>query len=288
MYKVRANGTQEGNTINLGTDVRTLASFNNEVPIVEGYNWINNPNEFELTLDDLNMLALHGQDGDVIIGQTSSVAYNIVGKRWVGPADFRLQPCKGYIFFTMSDNHQNINLLFSGRPSSLLTSMINSEARQHTSRLPWTLKNRGYADNMPMMVRIEGLDQPENYVIGAFVNEECRGVGEVVTRDVMLVNVAGKYGDKVTLRLYNRLTDEELAVNQQMNYTSMLGSLSSPLRLTASVDLGVNHNLNANFSVDKDAVIYSVSGQRLSAPGRGINIIRTTEGSRRILKTIKK
>ena len=269
MYKVLAGSAAgSSNVINLGSDARVLARGDvASIAIPEGYTWVNNPNEYDLTLADLKQLQLNGVDGDVIIGQNGSAAFDILSKRWIGNSSFRLQAGKGYIFYTSISKHQPINLLFRGRPTTV-TPAPSRVAAQRSN--PWELRNRGFADNMPVLARIVGLDRPDDYAIGDFVGDECRGEGAVVVRDIMMVDVAGERGEKVTFRLYDRTTGEEYSLDGKVRLTAILGSLSAPLRLQAPAVTGISQQPSAD---ERPSAVYSVSGQKLVRPRKGVNIV---------------
>jgi hypothetical protein len=124
---------------------------------------------------------------------------------------------------------------------------------------------------MPVIATIEGLKDPENYVVGAFVGDECRGEGQLAVRNVMIINVAGDQNEQVTFRLMNKQTGMVTDIAEQVRYTSMLGSLQQPMKLTSPVTTGIS-NVTAN-AASRKADIFTISGQKLSAPRRGINIV---------------
>jgi hypothetical protein len=135
---------------------------------------------------------------------------------------------------------------------------------------PWKLQNQGFADNMVGLVRIKGLAHPENYMIGAFVGDECRGEGSVVKGDVMMLCVAGKGGEKVSFRLFDKETEEEIELNETVSYTQMMGSIKMPREFTPTVVTGITNRTAVK--ADNNAV-YTISGQKLASPRKGINII---------------
>lgn len=265
MYKVRAKGGSE-NIINLGSNVFLTRNLNPK-QVKKGYNWLNNPNEFNVELSELQtQLSASAHAGDMLIGQNSSAIFDESTGSWVG-TDFKLEAGKGYIYYAATNASAYPDLKFKSTNPIAYRDVAN--ARNMSPRHFWTLKNEGFANNMPIVATISGLDHPENYVVGAFVGDECRGEGYVAVRDVILINVAGTMGEKVSFRLKDMEMDEEIDITEQVNYCNMIGSMNQPLLLTIP---GVTGITTVSTKADKSDV-YSISGQKLNSPRKGINIV---------------
>ena len=140
----------------------------------------------------------------------------------------------------------------------------------------WKFDASRFADNMAIIASVEGLRNPEQYTIGAFVGEECRGKGSLAQDDIMFINVAGKSGEKVTFRLYNTFTGEYFDVNETVTYSAKAGTLRAPVRLSSPVVTGIS----SVKSVHDDGAIFNLAGQRLDKMQKGINIV----GGRKVLR----
>ena len=110
---------------------------------------------------------------------------------------------------------------------------------------------------------VKDLLNPEDYVIGAFVGDECRGQGECAVRDILMLNVAGAAGDRITFRLFNKFTGEITDLNEEIRYTTMTGSLRAPLQLTTPSATGIGVVKNGQRTMDDDAM-YDLGGRRVS------------------------
>ncbi len=271
MYKVRGKGASAlPNVIDLGgfatpASKVDLSSFKPK----KGYNWMTYPNEFDLELSEINeQLSATAVEGDMIIGQTSYAVFDEGQNKWVGSNGFKFEAGKGYIYYTEYDSIPAPDFSFNGIP--LCYQDVPAGARQMRFH-PWRLQNLGFADNMPVVARIEGLAHPENYMLGAFIDGECRGEGQVAVRDIMLINVAGKAGDQVTFRLYDMMTEEEIVLDEAVSYTSMIGSMKAPMAFTAPAVTGISSQPVAKTHQKQN--IYTLGGQRLSSPRKGVNIV---------------
>ena len=274
MYKVRGKG-DAANVINMGSDaVAASSAVWNQLALRKGYNWVTYPQEYDLELSELPNFATP-EDGDMIIGQTTSAVYDANNTQWVGTG-FKFEAGKGYLYYTTANAPAQLDFFFVGTPLCYQNNPSNA-ARKQTKLYGWELRNEGFINNMPVFIRVEGLQDAASYLIGAFVGDECRGEGTVVTDDVMLLNVAGKGGDVVTLRLMNQETGQEYQLSETISHQSMAGSLRAPLTMTSPILTGI-----ATIPAMEQGKqhIYSISGQQLSTPRKGINII----GGKKIIR----
>lgn len=266
MFKIRGTG-DVANIINCGSNaIVTSSAAYNPLPLRKGYNWVTYPHEFDLQLSEIPNFATP-QDGDMIIGQTSSAVYDAANGEWVS-AGFKFEAGKGYLYYTTDENPTALDFFFAGTPLCYQP-QPNNAPRQRPS-YGWTLINEGFINNMPVFVRVNGLKDADNYMIGAFVGDECRGEGFVAVDDVMLVNVAGSAGEQVTLRLLDKTTGQEYSLGATISHTSMIGSLRAPMLVSVPNATGIS---TIQSPKKGEHQIYSISGQRLSAPRKGINII---------------
>ena len=131
---------------------------------------------------------------------------------------------------------------------------------------------------MSIVAEVPQLDNPDEWTLGAFVDDECRGMGRAVRDGIMFVGVVGKAGDHVTFRLHNDLTGKEITLNETLNYGGKAGSLRKPLALTAPVATGINGINGAR----KANVIYDMGGRQITGqPQKGIYVVN---GQKVVLK----
>lgn len=122
--------------------------------------------------------------------------------------------------------------------------MLFSITVSHAQDSHWSLNPYDYKYDMTIYVRLtfdgNGVTDMSNYEIGAFVGNECRGVGEVQTKDSnswiylrVRSNIAN--GENLSFRLYDKNADLtfQLKPAQAVTFASqgLVGMPSSPITL---------------------------------------------------------
>ena len=232
----------------------------------KGYTWITYPHELDHSLSVLApYLSRSAQEGDMIIGRDGFALYD--GEEWIGPNDFMFQAGKGYIYYTESNQPKTIEW----GPSSLVPDVPMAGSRtEQSAKSPWRYDAYAYPDCMAILARIDGIDTPDDYAVGAFVGDECRGQGVSVGNELVCIAVSGQSDERVSFCLYHKPTGTYQTVDGSISFAARAGSLHSPVVLNVGTT-GVS--ILPSDTISQDTVIYNISGQRLSAPRRGINIV---------------
>lgn len=242
--------------------------------IKRGYNWIGYPCEWDITIDQFNTLNKwnNPSDGDKIIGKTGFAEYDAVEGLWLAQEGFTLQAGKGYLYYSNNEEEYELDLIY--REDMAQARLPRQAAASRQLNNVWKYDAGAFADNMAVVARIEGLENPENYSIGAFVNGECRGEGSVVSKGRMMISVAGIAGEKVTFRLYNKATGEFADVAETVKYVQTLGSLKAPLALTVPEVTGIS-SVVATDKVQAEG-IYDMNGRRVNSMTQsGVYVVKT-------------
>lgn len=243
--------------------------------VKRGYNWIGYPCEWDITIDQFNTLNEwnNPSDGDKIIGKTGFAEYDAVEGLWLAQEGFTLQAGKGYLYYSNNEEEYELDLIY--RPEDMAQARLPRQAAASRQlHNVWNYDAGAFADNMAVVARIEGLENPENYSIGAFVNGECRGEGSVVSKGRMMISVAGIAGEKVTFRLYNKVTGEFADVAETVKYAQTLGSLKAPLALTVPEVTGIS-SVVATDKVHAEG-IYDMNGRRVNSMTQsGVYVVKT-------------
>ena len=243
--------------------------------VKRGYNWIGYPCEWDITIDQFNTLNEwnNPSDGDKIIGKTGFAEYDAVEGLWLAQEGFTLQAGKGYLYYSNNEEEYELDLIY--RPEDMAQARLPRQAAASRQlHNVWNYDAGAFADNMAVVARIEGLENPENYSIGAFVNGECRGEGSVVSKGRMMISVAGIAGEKVTFRLYNKVTGEFADVAETVKYAQTLGSLKAPLALTVPEVTGIS-SVVATDKVQAEG-IYDMNGRRVNSMTQsGVYVVKT-------------
>ena len=129
-----------------------------------------------------------------------------------------------------------------------------------------------YADNMAMVAIVDGLENPEDYTVGVFVNDECRGRGRVVKDNIMFISAVGKSGEQMTFKLANNATGEVINLDSTLKYALRQGTLSAPVVLSGAAVTGIMETM-ADAQQSTDDNIYDLSGRRVEKMQKGIYIV---------------
>ena len=286
MYKIKAKYED-------AADAMFVASENDDYywdsgsnkPIYKGYNWIGYTNEWDITFAEFNTINEYNKasDGDMIIGKNGFAEYDATYGGWIEQNGFILQAGKGYIYYSASEDEKYVN--FEVYPSLEEAPAKQRATRQMTS--VWQYNAGAFADNMAMVAEISNLNNPEDYTIGAFVDGECRGEGNFVVGNKMMISVAGKAGEEVSFRLYNHITGEYSEIFETVKYGQKLGSLKKPVALTSPETTGIR-NLELGVS-SSDAQVFDMNGRRVETMSKsGIYVIKTVENGKVVTKKVVK
>ena len=284
MYKIKAKYDDASNCVlsnNEGLWTRDI-SFRAK----KGYTWIGYPNEWDLTLDELNQIANTPSEGDRIIGKTNFAEYS--NGEWVG-SDFTFEVGKGYIYYNTAEDTKPLSFIyfpdFSTQTYNTIKLSSKGQSKRNGSDV-WNYDASQYADNMAIVAEIEGLENPEDYTIGAFVGDECRGMGKVVKDGKMMINVAGESGETVTFRLHNENTGEFIPLETEVRYSNGYGSLKSPLTITGPSISGISEITTGE---NDEESYYDLYGRKVEGElSTGIYIVKTVKNGKVTVTKVSK
>lgn len=267
MYKVNMAGSRSfyPESTELTSSVVRIAT--------KGYTWINYPIVGNHSMEYFNNQAkLEGFNGCVIMGKDGFAEYN--NGKWVASGNFKMETGKGYIFYMPEAGMLTLNFgesyVDEGTPT--YAKALSSSANV------WKYDTSQFADNMAIVAKVNGIEASSRYSVGAFVGEECRGMGQFVTDDVMFINVAGIAGEKVNFRLYDSEAGCYSDILESMNYTIKRGSLSSPVTLTP--ESTVTGIMNVESSMQNSTKAFNLNGQQVNGNAKGLLII----GGKKVVK----
>lgn len=286
MYKIKADYTDADKAVIIDLSGDCTWERNPYKKIVKGYNWIGYPNEWDMTVADLNTVENTASDGDQIIGKIGFAEYDAASGEWLGSDGFYFQTGKGYLYYSTSETENEKGFSFdfipktgSGEVTPPLEQSVALNTQKAAAESVWQYDAGQFADNMAIVAEIPQLDFPADYTVGAFVGEECRGMGSAVQGGKMMISVAGKAGERVTFRLHNELTGEFIDLNETLTYAQRAGSLKKPVVLTSE---GIATSI-AEKTASEAAVegIFDLSGRRVeNMNAGGIYIIKTLENGK--------
>lgn len=288
MYKIKTEGSV---VFQLGSSVNGISSA--DLPqTVRGYTWLGYPHQIDQPLTALaSTLASTAEDGDMIIGKDNFAEFS--GGEWVAADGFTFKAGKGYMYYTQGNGGKTINW---GTPDPSAAKAFDGTFYAKSNGIKiWQYDNSTYADNMPIVAVLSGIDDPENYSVGAFVGDECRGEGNVAGGKYMFINVAGTAGETVTFKLYNKLDGTYSDLDNTLTYGSKAGSLKNPVALQGATTAIRNISIGEKEAVititnAAGTVVRTTVGTSFSLEGlpSGMYIITVNNGTARFSKKIVK
>lgn len=288
MYKIKTEGSV---VFQLGSNVSGISSA--DLPqTVKGYTWLGYPHQIDQPLTALaSALASTAEEGDMIIGKDNFAEFS--NGEWVAADGFTFKAGKGYMYYTMGNGGKTIDW-GTPNPSAAKAFDVTFYAKSNGVK-EWKYNSSAYADNMPIVAVLSGIDDPENYSVGAFVGDECRGEGNVAGGKYMFINVAGTAGETVTFKLYNKMEGTYSDLDNTLTYGSKAGSLKNPVELLGrttairNISIGDSEGVititNAAGTVVRTTVGTSFSLEGLPS---GMYIITVNNGTARFSKKIVK
>lgn len=209
----------------------------------KGWNWVGYPYEYSYMASevfDVSNLA----EGDIILSKESGLA---ALKNGVWENDFALNPNEGYMLYHNGDvasvglparftMPQGNFVAATAQGAELYSTKAMSLGREASV---WTFDGSRFANTMAIIGKLEMNDLAEDYTIGAFVGDECRGEGKVVN-GTAYITVAGDGGEEVSFRLYNKWNGQYSDVNTKLAFTDLAGSVNAPVILNAPNVTGID------------------------------------------------
>ena len=152
-------------------------------------------------------------------------------------------------------------------------------------RATWVYDNSRFANSMAIVAQVD-VENCEDYTIGAFVGDECRGEGKFINGKAF-ISVGGESGENISFRLLNKWTGELLDVAQEIPFGDMAGSISAPV-LMGTID-GTTGIVDIN-TIDSNNVeaIYDITGRKVEQMTEGIYVIKVREGDKIVTKKVRK
>ncbi|MCP4710677.1 MAG: T9SS type A sorting domain-containing protein [Planctomycetes bacterium] len=246
MYMLTLQNAADVEIIGSSVDLAT-----NSIPLQAGWNWIAyQPNVTQPVVDAL--ASLNPNSGDIIKNQYG-FAYYMDGYSWVGSL-IQMEPSQGYkINLATADT-----LTYTITPAACITGLDGNLGHfavepiawaQPTSSL-WIVNSSQFEHNMTITGAIDspiGGDQ-EEFIIGAFVGDECRGIAELVYIPnldqrlfFLMVNSNSTTGEQINFKMLRADDEFVYEANEQLEFQSngMVGNIESPFVWTTDQALAV-------------------------------------------------
>lgn len=213
------------------------ADINGEAEYQPKWNWLSYNSQFDLTMDQY-FNKEEFSEGDRIVSKNEGFA-TYTANGWEGTLEY-LRFGQGYMYYNVSGE------------TKLISYASDSEFDQPTDReyaksayvksSVWTYNSAPFADNMTIIADLGSRYGTDNYSVGAFVGDECRGEGRMVAGKCF-ITVHADNGETISFRLYDELTGEMRMVNEQMPFADMAGTMKRPVKMTLGESTAIDQTL---------------------------------------------
>lgn len=230
------------------------------VELKRGWNWLGYPLEKPMTVDDAFSL-MESEANDYIVNLEGGFA-QFNGDNWTGTLE-TLTPGQGYLFKSASDKELAYNIFAAAAPSANAASVIPSDD------MPWQYDLHAYPNVMCVTADLYVKDVKAvagEYLVGAFVDGECRGVGQYVDNTLFL-SVHGDKNVEMTLLAMDNESGVVYDITEKLVFTpDVVGSVSMPYPLHVGSPTGISNIMMDNSGFKS---IHNVLGQKVKSIDRG-------------------
>jgi|GEM_PF-1695309 len=254
MYKVKLAAADTLVMVGLLEDpVYTAISYGS------GWNWIGYLPHVSIgvgeALEGIGNLAT----GDIVKSQKAYAQY-VAGHGWIGSLRF-MNPGEGYLLHTANAGS------FHYPDYSISRSLVCASEDRSTPEVPgWELNplDYEYSANITAIISHDSTTVLPDFVVGAFVGGECRGISgsiEVLGADMYFLTLyANSVNETVTFKVYDPATGDiyDLSNAVQFVVNQVLGSPMAPYEFELP-DMGLTPPQNVRISVTGTTVTLSWS-----------------------------
>lgn len=280
--------------------------------IEKGWNWMAYPFQFDYTMSELDIMDysnkeyIYAADGDVILASDGSMlTFNATTNKWISSegTDYTFRYGKGYLYYTTVEaEHPGFEWGYARElePKDLTTAEARARKFDRDASF-WDYNPHQYPNHMAIIAKLEGLDNLEDFSIGAFVDDECRGEGKAA-EEWMFITVNGDDKEYVTFRLIDKRTGICYDLTESFQFGGVSGSLKDPVIFrTGDIASGIANVTEGNALIVQGNVataagtiqVYDIQGkvvaegfQRIdmSHLNSGVYVVKAGNTSRKVIK----
>ncbi|MBR3615355.1 MAG: T9SS type A sorting domain-containing protein [Bacteroidaceae bacterium] len=285
-YKIKMQDDIEPVTVY--ADLEGVMSYDGAIEskeFIKGWNWVSYPYEYRYPVEDI-FNAANFAEGDIILSKNDGFV-TLTDGAWVGTLN-ELLPNEGYMIYTanaftceMPNRFSLEQGEFEVSAGTEIPAPAGVAARE---RSVWVYDGSKFANSMAVIAKVE-IENCEDYTIGAFVGDECRGEGRFIN-GLAFISVAGEADENVTFRLYNKVSGEFIDLDRELQFSGMAGSVKAPVTMgTIEGTTGIDNVKGENGNVK---AIYDISGRKVEQMTEGIYVIKVREGDKIVTKKVRK
>lgn len=136
-------------------------------------------------------------------------------------------------------------MYYSSEPATFKypSEAVSSYSSSSENNSPWQYNEKGFADNKTIVANILDNGTPvseEDYFVGAFCGEECRGISEYADGSLFIM-VHGTQGDNISFKAINNDSGEIREIKESITFDeNPLGSIATPYNLNFETTSGIN------------------------------------------------
>lgn len=235
------------------------------VSLKAGWNWIGYPLSVGLTVDNA-LVGMNSEVGDFVVNINDGFS-QYDGEKWIGTLNV-MAPGKGYLMKSASDKEFIYNTL-SVHSSKALMAKAGEQIE-----LPWSVDVRKYPNVMCVTAELyanELKSDDGKYVVAAFVDGECRGIGKTIGDKVFLMVHGGDKAD-VDFFAFDTESGSVYDIEEKAEFTAdIIGSVALPQIFHLGGISGINSVI---YDKPTSKSIHNILGQKVKSIDRsGVYII---------------
>ncbi|MBQ8901296.1 MAG: hypothetical protein IJY72_10090, partial [Akkermansia sp.] len=227
---------------------------------IKGWNWVSYPYEYRYPVEEI-FNAANFAEGDIILSKNVGFV-TLTDGAWLGMLS-ELVPNEGYMIYTanaftceMPNRFSLEQGEFEASAGTEIPAPAGVAARE---RSVWVYDGSRFANSMAVIAKVE-IENCEDYTIGAFVDDECRGEGRFIN-GLAFISVAGEADENVSFRLYHKVSGEFIDLDRELQFSGMAGSVKVPVTMgTIEGTTGIDEVKGENGNVK---TIYDISGRKV-------------------------
>lgn len=247
---------QTNDTVSNGWVGHAYKTEDSTITLEKGWNWIGYVPMYENTLER-SLAGLKPTEGDVIKDYRNFATYS--NGKWVGTLTM-MHPGNGYMYNSAQATSFQYPVLrafeyVNDPQAKMYAAMVQNK--------PWAVQHHKYPYNMNVIAQVyaDGQVIPAGlYTVGAFVGDECRGIGQYVD-DRIFMTIYGDVHDseRVTFKAMDCITQEEYTIKESMTFDNVMhGTVNAPFRLHLDGMTGINSAESDSYNIFPNPVRYTL------------------------------
>ena len=206
------------------------------ITLQKGWNWIGYIPVEKLVLEEA-LQHLSPSEGDVIKSYDNFSTFS--DGKWNGTLTY-MEPGQGYMYLSGKGTTFCYPSVSSAK--SMNTKCVQSrDGENQTILVPWNIAKHKYPNNMGVIAEVPEYSSHSPFIVGAFVGDECRGLGQMVD-DKIFITVYGdaQTKEKIMFKVYDVDSGNEFFMKEECEFDGgQKGTFLAPFVLTSTPQTGM-------------------------------------------------